>query len=444
MQFKKLTHSPTLFLLILLTSPFTFLFSQNCNLPSTCPSDVAIFQCTSSFPSTVNKAFSCEQYVNCALENGQLTGHYPLSISSSGPNPNNYSFTDPPSIHRGFITIENNATTRSRSDLIHFQSDHWAYRIYNSSGPKWISKIGPFSHLDILTHGTNLNCQGFGVQDDVYAWVGDNISVSNAVSFNGTTITVNAGTTFNPSLLFHQDVIYNWFDYSNYILIYSSTSSTASVVVPSNTPHNHTTTLKVRYRGKNMPGNSSREQLYTIKVINNSNPCNIVGDYTYSGGGTYSLNSWNSTGAYATTISIDDCSGQTISWTKTGGSGWVYSGGSGHTASVYLNSGQTINLQASAGSTSRSITFTRSGGGGGWKVGGEASFTAFPNPTNGKCFVVVPEAMRGQNMELFDLAGRKLMTQRAEKHQEELDLQALPKGLYILRLGSESLRITRQ
>lgn len=64
--------------------------------------------------------------------------------------------------------------------------------------------------------------------------------------------------------------------------------------------------------------------------------------------------------------------------------------------------------------------------------------TVFPNPTSGKLFIQNSEILTNpMHVSVFNTAGQLVLTQQSVRDQQsEIDLSAMPKGLYLLRLQS--------
>jgi hypothetical protein len=79
----------------------------------------------------------------------------------------------------------------------------------------------------------------------------------------------------------------------------------------------------------------------------------------------------------------------------------------------------------------------------------EASFDLFPNPTNGRLFLVT-EGVEAQSVEvkIFDMKGSEVWKKQFElidgSQKLGVDLTALPSGMYILRLNSANLTYTNR
>lgn len=64
-----------------------------------------------------------------------------------------------------------------------------------------------------------------------------------------------------------------------------------------------------------------------------------------------------------------------------------------------------------------------------------SQYTIFPNPTDGQCYVTVNSDAMQIDYALYDLTGRVIAKNRVLPGVNQLDMQALPSGCYILRLN---------
>lgn len=69
--------------------------------------------------------------------------------------------------------------------------------------------------------------------------------------------------------------------------------------------------------------------------------------------------------------------------------------------------------------------------------------TIYPNPTNGNLYIDNRSAVAKQ-LALYDQLGRVILEQEAEGKIEQLSLQALPKGIYYLRLMNNQQQVTKK
>ncbi len=58
----------------------------------------------------------------------------------------------------------------------------------------------------------------------------------------------------------------------------------------------------------------------------------------------------------------------------------------------------------------------------------------FPNPTNGVVTMNIPQALLGQEIEVYNLLGKRVFKQRVGAIQEQLQLSNLSKGNYLVRI----------
>jgi hypothetical protein len=76
------------------------------------------------------------------------------------------------------------------------------------------------------------------------------------------------------------------------------------------------------------------------------------------------------------------------------------------------------------------------------------TLVAYPNPTSGVVYIVAPHDIRQAEILVYDLAGRKVMSQRvggvSKGENIELSLAALRTGVYIIRIGNQTLKIQKQ
>ena len=64
----------------------------------------------------------------------------------------------------------------------------------------------------------------------------------------------------------------------------------------------------------------------------------------------------------------------------------------------------------------------------------------FPNPAQD--LVTIANAPLGSDIKLLDLQGRELISQKVMSESTELNLQPLPKGLYIVKVGNMVQKLT--
>jgi hypothetical protein len=70
------------------------------------------------------------------------------------------------------------------------------------------------------------------------------------------------------------------------------------------------------------------------------------------------------------------------------------------------------------------------------------AFKIFPNPTNGHLYIEIPGS--AFNYEVSDLLGNILLSGKATRDNLSIDLTGFSTGIYILRSGPETYRITKQ
>jgi hypothetical protein len=66
----------------------------------------------------------------------------------------------------------------------------------------------------------------------------------------------------------------------------------------------------------------------------------------------------------------------------------------------------------------------------------EVQFSVFPNPSNGSFFVSVPADLTSASIKLTDISGRLIMQREMNMPTEQVNTEALAKGIYILTLQS--------
>lgn len=71
-------------------------------------------------------------------------------------------------------------------------------------------------------------------------------------------------------------------------------------------------------------------------------------------------------------------------------------------------------------------------------------YTIFPNPTDGQCYVTVNSDAIQIDYALYDLTGRVIAKNRMLPGVNQLDMQALPSGCYILRLNDGNQIVTKK
>ncbi len=63
-----------------------------------------------------------------------------------------------------------------------------------------------------------------------------------------------------------------------------------------------------------------------------------------------------------------------------------------------------------------------------------ASWEFFPNPTRGEITMNIPQTLLGEAIEIYNLLGRRVVTQRISTIQEQMQLDNLSKGNYLVRI----------
>ncbi|GAB4426391.1 MAG: hypothetical protein OHK0039_44400 [Bacteroidia bacterium] len=408
--------------------------------------------CTCEFPVCVARAFSCEQYVNMAIQQNMLNGFQAL-MPSCTVNPNNISAAECNDFNVGLVLIQNNATNlASHARVIYFAPDHWAYRVNGTTAtgkPRFASKIGPGENLHIYYHSDNLTYFSFSGIVQQYEFVGNRISFqgTNATFNAGTnTITAQAGATFNPSLIARSEVNYDWSSTSPYVGVSNSTTANPTFTV-SPTACPTTATVKVTYWGKGMnKATQGRTQTYTLVIQQNT--CLLSGTLYHSGlAQAQPLNTVNFTSAYATNVNICACGSAGFTWTKLSGNGTLFAG-TGSSATVYLNSGQSINVRVSRSGQSKDYAFYRSSG---WREAGDdltveeipTALVAHPNPVLQKLFVSVPAEQVGEQVHLHDLTGKLVRSMRVTAEEIKMDVGDLAPGIYLLQSGAYTTRVLK-
>lgn len=71
----------------------------------------------------------------------------------------------------------------------------------------------------------------------------------------------------------------------------------------------------------------------------------------------------------------------------------------------------------------------------------QASLQVYPNPTTGMLTVTVPMA---GDVQLYDMMGRQLLSQRVTEGKVTLDLGGLPQGIYLLRAAGQATRVVKR
>ncbi|NCU77137.1 MAG: PKD domain-containing protein [Synechococcaceae bacterium WB7_1C_051] len=73
-----------------------------------------------------------------------------------------------------------------------------------------------------------------------------------------------------------------------------------------------------------------------------------------------------------------------------------------------------------------------------------AMFKVFPNPNNGTFTVEGLSSMLGQEVEILDVAGRRLLTQTLSESTIVLELPSATNGLYFVRVGKRLMPLSIQ
>lgn len=73
----------------------------------------------------------------------------------------------------------------------------------------------------------------------------------------------------------------------------------------------------------------------------------------------------------------------------------------------------------------------------------EKAIVVYPNPTAGKVHLIVPPS-KGAYAQIFDVSGRVFWQKQINSLQETLDLDSLPRGIYILRVDIDGQQIRQQ
>ena len=67
----------------------------------------------------------------------------------------------------------------------------------------------------------------------------------------------------------------------------------------------------------------------------------------------------------------------------------------------------------------------------------------YPNPTSGR-FSVFSEQFSENIIEIFDIAGRELLTFKLDKLSTEIDISHLPNGIYFVKVGKETIKVVKR
>jgi Secretion system C-terminal sorting domain len=256
-------------------------------------------------------------------------------------------------------------------------------------------------------------------------------------------------------------VTYSWAAEPAGVVTFSNTNQYATTITP---VCSGTVTIKLTAYSSI----GSRTQCVTVTSAP-SNPCScvstcdITGTYTPTGSGASALNSFNNTSTYATLANVTCLNATSIRWTKTSGNGTFVENNYTGSASIYLNSGQSIslNIVAKNGACTvgtRTVTFQR--GGSSWRgapktlsekrsmPNGEVmerdnqaeSFVAeglslSPNPSNGEIFIY-SEKVQVLHIDIFDRLGRLVISNETptEGFRTRINLGDHSDGLYWVKI----------
>jgi hypothetical protein len=61
----------------------------------------------------------------------------------------------------------------------------------------------------------------------------------------------------------------------------------------------------------------------------------------------------------------------------------------------------------------------------------------YPNPNNGAFTLELPQALIGQTIQIFDMAGRLIQETSAQEMKQHIELNDVATGSYWLRIGGE-------
>lgn len=103
-------------------------------------------------------------------------------------------------------------------------------------------------------------------------------------------------------------------------------------------------------------------------------------------------------------------------------------------ASLWINNGGAIEITSAV----YSLPGTLTGGMIAPEPAPERGFTAYPNPTDG---ILRIEPVDDRPIRIFNSAGKEIKT---VENQNTINLQNLPKGLYILNRGDEKFKVIKQ
>jgi len=110
---------------------------------------------------------------------------------------------------------------------------------------------------------------------------------------------------------------------------------------------------------------------------------------------------------------------------------------------VFENNTMTVNMKS--GSDAKGITsvsFLLSDGSGIEKPQLFSSVFVFPNPV--KTNLTVSGADKGMKINLFDLNGKLLQSVIAKDNSTEVNVSSFPSGIYLLRVGEQTVKFIKQ
>ena len=73
-----------------------------------------------------------------------------------------------------------------------------------------------------------------------------------------------------------------------------------------------------------------------------------------------------------------------------------------------------------------------------------ASLQVYPNPVMDQLHITIDELRIGDIVELFDMNGRRVFAQPIVNREFTIDMSSFPLGIYILRIGEQTMRIVKQ
>jgi hypothetical protein len=374
--------------------------------------------------------YNCHQYTRAALYTnagfGTLIPNCPSNVSCPCSSyPGNRIDNDP-----AFVPLCSNQM--SLAQAVFYDNDHSG--VFNLSTSNTNDIVSKWNHPGpLVSHDKDYYP---GVQS-FFAFIG---------AINGTT---NLTSASNFSVTQRSGVTYSWTAVpADAVTITNATGSTATI-----TPK-CSTSVQIFLTATACGG--SRTQCMTITSSPSScSNCTstIVGTYN----GSNSLNTFNSVSVYATTVNVSCVGANSFTWTKTSGAGSIFPSGS--SCSVYLNAGQSVNINIVARNTnqnctisSRTVAFSR---GSGWLTDpgndGEleiqlddrnlvldnapTDIVVAPNPTSGEVFLYANREDAFQ-VTVFDQMGRMVRFKdlQTANYFATLDLSDQPDGLYMVQV----------